>query len=121
MLQTIKLDENFPTDPIKALYSSFNKVDADFSAKAKLQMLSDGSTAVVALIHDHRVYVANAGDSRGIIVQRGGKVKVMSVDHRPNRKDEEARIKKLGGSVIYWGRWRVGGVLAVSRAIGKIN
>ena len=62
----------------------------------------------MALIHDHKIFVANAGDSRGIIVQRAGKVKIMSVDHRPNRKDEEIRIRKLGGNVIHWGRWRVG-------------
>lgn len=38
-----------------------------------------------------------------------------------NREDEEVRIKELGGRVIFWGRWRVEGVLAVSRAIGDIN
>lgn len=39
----------------------------------------------------------------------------MSVDHKPNREDEERRIVQLGGKVIHWGRWRVQGVLAVSR------
>lgn len=37
------------------------------------------------------------------------------------REDEEIRIKELGGRVIFWGRWRVEGVLAVSRAIGDVN
>lgn len=32
--------------------------------------------------------------------------------------DETKRINDLGGRVIHWGRWRVEGVLAVSRAIG---
>lgn len=31
------------------------------------------------------------------------------------RQDEELRIRKLGGSVVHWGRWRVEGILAVSR------
>jgi hypothetical protein len=31
------------------------------------------------------------------------------------REDEERRIKQLGGRVIFWGIWRVEGVLAVSR------
>lgn len=45
----------------------------------------------------------------------------MSLDHRPERKDEENRIRKLGGKLIYWGRWRVEGVLAVSRSIGDVS
>lgn len=32
--------------------------------------------------------------------------------------DEMQRIADLGGRVIFWGRWRVEGILAVSRAIG---
>jgi serine/threonine protein phosphatase PrpC len=40
---------------------------------------------------------------------------------QPSRQDEESRIKALGGRVVFWGRWRVEGVLAVSRAIGDIN
>jgi protein phosphatase 1L len=83
-------------------------------------MLNDGTTAVVGVIHGQRIYVANAGDSRGIITQKSGKVMRMSIDHKPNREDEEKRIKKLGGRVIHWGRWRVEGVLAVSRAIGDV-
>lgn len=42
-------------------------------------------------------------------------MKAMSDDHKPSREDEERRIKQLGGRVMFWGRWRVEGVLAVSR------
>lgn len=34
-------------------------------------------------------------------------------------QDERERIEKMGGSVLYWGTWRVNGQLAVSRAIGE--
>jgi len=34
-------------------------VDAEFSAKARIQMMTDGSTATVAIIHDGKVYVGN--------------------------------------------------------------
>ncbi len=34
-------------------------------------------------------------------------------------QDEQSRIEDLGGSVIFWGTWRVNGQLAVSRAIGE--
>ena len=40
------------------------------------------------------------------------------MDHKPNREDERARIEAAGGTVVFWGVWRVEGILAVSRAIG---
>jgi serine/threonine protein phosphatase PrpC len=53
--------------------------------------MNDGTTAVVAIVHAGRVYVANAGDSRAIIVQKGGKAISMSIDHKPNRYVNVAR------------------------------
>ena len=44
--------------------------------------------------------------------------RALSTDHKPNRPDERARIEAAGGSVLWAGTWRVGGVLAVSRAFG---
>ena len=34
-------------------------MDAEFSAKARTQMLTDGTTAVVAIIQDSKIYVGN--------------------------------------------------------------
>jgi serine/threonine protein phosphatase PrpC len=114
-------DPDFKTNPNIALRNAFFRINEEFTSMAKLKRLNDGTTAVVAAIHGRRVFVANAGDSRGIIIQKGGKVFVMSIDHKPDREDEELRIKRLGGKVIHWGRWRVEGILAVSRAIGDIS
>ena len=61
--------------------------------------------------------VANVGDSRAVL-SKGGKAVPMSVDHKPNRLDERRRIENAGGVVVWAGTWRVGGVLAVSRAFG---
>lgn len=108
-------DPEFVDDPSKALKNAFFKTDSEFSEGSKSTVLTDGTTAVVAAIHGQRIYVANAGDSRCIVVQRGGRAKPMSIDHKPNREDEEKRIVQLGGKVVHWGRWRVQGVLAVSR------
>ena len=35
------------------------RVDAEFSAKARIQMLADGSTAIVAVIHESKIFVGN--------------------------------------------------------------
>ncbi len=42
----------------------------------------------------------------------------VSIDHKPNNNDERERIENAGGVVVWAGTWRVGGVLAVSRAFG---
>lgn len=42
----------------------------------------------------------------------------LSVDHKPNNKEERERIEAAGGVVVWAGTWRVAGVLAVSRAFG---
>jgi len=74
-----------------------------------------GCTAVVALLVDRELYVANAGDSR-CVVCRDGRAIEMSFDHKPEDEPERLRILKAGGRVTQDGR--VNGGLNLSRAIG---
>ncbi|XP_077449727.1 protein phosphatase 1G [Stigmatopora argus] len=74
-----------------------------------------GTTAVVALIRGKQLIVANAGDSRCVVSERGKAVD-MSYDHKPEDELELSRIKKAGGKVTMDGR--VNGGLNLSRAIG---
>ena len=62
-----------------------DRVDRDFVSHCKRNGTTDGTTAIVALIQNRNIYVANAGDSRGMIVQRGGRVVPLSIDHKPSR------------------------------------
>jgi len=73
-----------------------------------------GTTALVALILNNKLYIANAGDTRAVLC-RGDKAIRLSFDHKPNEKEETDRIIAAGGTVK--GK-RVNGMLAVSRAIG---
>lgn len=74
-----------------------------------------GTTAVVALLRNGKLYVANAGDSR-CVLSRAGKEVEMSFDHKPTSEIEYNRIKKAGGTVTADGR--VNGGLNLSRAFG---
>nr|KJB74026.1 hypothetical protein B456_011G268200 [Gossypium raimondii] len=76
-----------------------------------------GSTAVVAVVTQDKIIVANCGDSRAVLCQNGVALP-LSDDHKPDRPDELLRIEEAGGRVIYWDGARVLGVLAMSRAIG---
>mmetsp|Transcript_16535 Transcript_16535/g.30058 ORF Transcript_16535/g.30058 Transcript_16535/m.30058 type:complete len:751 (+) Transcript_16535:287-2539(+) len=109
-----KRNEHFPESLGLAMKTAFIKIDDDFVSSGHL----DGTTACACVVVGGKVICCNAGDSRAIIVKRDGTAVALSEDHKPDRDDETKRINDLGGRVIHWGRWRVEGVLAVSRSIG---
>lgn len=76
-----------------------------------------GTTAIVALVKDDTLTVANVGDSR-CVVCRNGIALEMSIDHKPEDTKELSRIEKAGGKVT--GEGRVNGGLNLSRALGKV-
>ncbi|CAL0332202.1 unnamed protein product [Lupinus luteus] len=104
----------------KAFTNCFLKVDAEVGGKVNNEPVAPdtvGSTAVVAIICSSHIIIANCGDSRAVLC-RGKEPMALSVDHKPNRDDEYARIEAAGGKVIQWNGYRVCGVLAMSRSIG---
>ncbi|KAK9914888.1 hypothetical protein WJX75_001932 [Coccomyxa subellipsoidea] len=108
---------NFPSDVPMALGEAFVETDKRYLQADTGANRDDGCTAVTAVLMDHTVVVAHVGDSRAVL-SRGGKAIPLSEDHKPNRSDERSRIEAAGGVVVWAGTWRVGGVLAVSRAFG---
>ncbi|XP_057798647.1 protein phosphatase 2C 51-like [Salvia miltiorrhiza] len=94
----------------------FRKMDEEVNKSGAL-VASTGSTAVVAVVGEEEVVVANCGDSRAVL-SRGGVAVQLSDDHKPDRADELERIEGCGGKVINWNGHRVLGVLATSRSIG---
>lgn len=59
-------------------------------------LVQAGCTAVVAVKRNNDLYVANAGDSRGVLC-RGGKAVALSEDHKPAQEGERSRIIAAGG------------------------
>ncbi|KAM3359004.1 putative late blight resistance protein R1B-23 [Capsicum galapagoense] len=118
----------------KIFTNCFLKVDDEVGGKVNIDLCDDnintssgtsepiapetvGSTAVVAVICSSHIIVANCGDSRAVLC-RGKEAVALSIDHKPSRDDEYARIEASGGKIIQWDGYRVFGVLAMSRSIG---
>jgi serine/threonine protein phosphatase PrpC len=73
-----------------------------------------GTTAAIIVVADHRIFCANVGDSRIVIIEKGA-ARRMSYDHVLTDPNERWAVVDRGGAVI---NNRVNGTLALSRAIG---
>ena len=129
----------------RALFYGFDKMDKTIlSFATPTSMLSDGTTAVVAIIIGRELTVANVGDSEAILArflprvdprakderkepvlgpnkfrvdlgEEEVEVTLLTCAHKPSDAKEKARVVAAGGFVVFD---RVQGSLAVSRALG---
>ncbi len=122
------------SDPGQCLLRAFEKTDVKFMAENEVRIAKrcprihlcvvqgaqDGCTATACLVRNsgQDIWIANAGDSRTVLVKTESVIQV-TTDHKPNEPTEKARILAAGGSIIFYGVWRVNGkippFLAASR------
>lgn len=115
---------------VQCLTEAFEQTDAEFLAKKGNVA---GSTAIAVLLHGRdppprpqsklggamftpasqpkttplTLLTCNLGDSRAVLC-RGGRALALSEDHKPNRRDEKARVERAGGCCVQMkGIWRV--------------
>jgi protein phosphatase 1E len=108
----------FRDDPATALKESFVQTDTDFLIYANRESVTAGCTCIVTLLRGETLYTAWLGDSQAMLCRDGQSVPGICSPHKPEREDEKQRIEALGGVVVWYGAWRVNGVLSVARAIG---
>ncbi|CAL5364504.1 unnamed protein product [Camellia sinensis] len=101
--EEIDVETRSEEDWEKVMVACFGKMDEEVNDITA----NIGSTAVVAVVGEDEVVVANCGDSRAVLSRRA-----------PDRPDELERIEGAGGRVIDWNGPRVLGVLSTSRSIG---
>ncbi|KAL4588524.1 hypothetical protein LXL04_001415 [Taraxacum kok-saghyz] len=120
LFSNILKEGEFWTDPNRSISKAYERTDqAILSHNPDLGR--GGSTAVTAiLINGQKLWVANVGDSRAVLSQKGQAIQ-MSIDHEPNT--ERGSIENRGGFVsnMPGDVARVNGQLAVSRAFGDKN
>ena len=92
-------DKYFPSNPQKAIANGFIYAEKIFF-KNYTGLDSSGSCAIVVLIIEKRVYIANVGDSRALLSSKNGtKFYPLSRDHRPGDEKEYKRILEAGGKI----------------------
>ena len=110
-----KCIKSYPADIPKALTKCFKKVDDQLRLAGAI---TAGTTATVCLIrketHKKVLYIANVGDSKAVLITTNGSEQ-LSYDHKSIDQGEIDRIINSGGLIM---RGRVGGQLAVTRALG---
>ena len=97
----------FPENPALAMERGFAEAERAFLDFAGNSAIKDygqhepsGSCAVCLLIVDDKCYLANVGDSRGIMSVDGGeRMIVLSDDHKPEKPAETQRILDNGGKI----------------------
>ena len=139
-------NEYFPDNIPEAIKLGFQKAEKDFINNHALNGDNEiidrsGSCAVIILIIDKKIYIANVGDSRCLLSMENGKKYIeVTKDHKPNSPNELKRIKRYGGNIyqtettinnasnpnlegkILIGPYRVvPGRLSVSRTIGDVE
>ena len=93
---------------------SFIAVLKELNEAMKSWCVYTGTTVCVAYVSSTHVTVANLGDTRCVLIQKG-KVERLTVDHKPDMPEEREFIEKNGG---YLKDGRVNGILACSRSLG---
>ena len=141
-------DENYPENVKEAIKNGFLKAENEFLNNYALDkddnmniLDRSGSCAVIIIIVDKKIYIANVGDSRAILsLNLGSEYIIVTEDHKPSNEKEKIRIINSGGQVyqtqtpingeegdalngqILLGPYRVlPGRLSVSRTIGDIE
>ena len=93
-------DKYFPINPQRAIANGFIHAEKIFLKNFGLKGDFSGSCAIIILIIENRVYIANVGDSRAILSAKNGtKFYMLSKDHRPGEESEYKRILEAGGKI----------------------
>ena len=122
----------FPENIENAIYDTFARLENDFISRIAIGSdgsLKDksGSCALVTIIVDDFIYIANIGDSRAVIsLNNGNEVIQATNDHNPQAQSEKKRIIDNEGVIYKVNSFNVlyriiPGNLSVSRTIGDVT
>jgi len=107
---------------ISAMDEAFPLTDRELLEVARRKKFTDGTTALLLLVCGSQLdslslFLSHVGDCRAVLCRDGFAVR-LTQDHRPDRKDEQKRIKEAGGGVFQVsGIWRCTTAAGAARAL----
>jgi serine/threonine protein phosphatase PrpC len=105
-----------------AMEDAFPLTDRELMSIARRRSFTDGTTALMAVLCGSELdklslLCAHVGDCRAVLCRGGAAVRLTN-DHRPDRKDEQQRIRAAGGGVFQVaGIWRCTSAAGAARAL----
>ena len=81
-------DACFASSIPNALKRSYHTTNEQFLKIAEKMKLHDGSTGITSVLRDGKLFVANVGDCRALIIS-GGRPVQMSFDQKPTNPEEQ--------------------------------
>lgn len=119
LMDTLMRSDDGKRELLKYKMVGPNQSTEIYTANEKDSKIYSGCTAIVALIVDRkRLFVANAGDCRGLLFKKSGQVLQLNREHKPSDPEELSRIVGAGGVVL---NGRIDEILNLSRAIGDLE
>ncbi|KAI7742552.1 hypothetical protein M8C21_033149 [Ambrosia artemisiifolia] len=105
LVEILCSDDTLVDDPVNAFNVAFSTCNSELHDNVEIDDSMSGTTAITVLVVGDKLYVANVGDSRGVIgIKEGGDGHVvaqdLSQDQTPFRKDECERVKECGARVL---------------------
>lgn len=79
------------TEAFISVHDAFHENVPDFQ--------NSGATCTAALLNGHRIFAANCGDSRAILINKYRKITVLTNQHRVEDESERQRILEKGGKI----------------------
>lgn len=107
---------------LAAMEDAFPITDRELLQQARRKGSKDGTTALLLLVagahvDDLTLFLSHVGDCRAVLC-RGTSAVRLTQDHRPDRKDEQRRIREAGGGVLQVaGIWRCTDAKGAARAV----
>jgi serine/threonine protein phosphatase PrpC len=91
LLKLLATHKSLKSDFTRAVQDTFRNVEKDISINPLLDSYNCGSTAIVVMLTEDTVSVANLGDSRALLITHNGQPYQVNIEHNLlNQTEREA-------------------------------